>query len=182
MSDNISNLLSKEGLDLLANAAFVKGSGWVKQETGVELKENMTPEELCKLKQFETDNEADLLKMKVADRASSDDNAESKENESADRLSAREMQLTLMQKTENRLAQNFIYYFAMWWGIVVAVYIFAVTFFPIGKENLRLADTILGFMLGTLVATIIQFFYGSSSSSRKKDDTIADALKDKKGE
>jgi hypothetical protein len=39
-------------------------------------------------------------------------------------------------------------------------------------SNLRMADTILGFLLGTAIAAIFQFFYGSSARSREKDDTI----------
>jgi hypothetical protein len=40
-----------------------------------------------------------------------------------------------------------------------------------------MADTILGFLLGTAIAGIFQFFYGSTQRSRDKDDTIKNLSK-----
>jgi hypothetical protein len=44
----------------------------------------------------------------------------------------------------------------------------------------RFADTILGFLLGTVVATIINFFLGSSAGSKEKTETLAAELKEQK--
>jgi ABC-type nitrate/sulfonate/bicarbonate transport system permease component len=44
-----------------------------------------------------------------------------------------------------------------------------VTFVDIPEKNLRFVDTILGFMLGTVVATVLNFWLGSSAGSRAKD-------------
>jgi hypothetical protein len=41
----------------------------------------------------------------------------------------------------------------------------------------RFADTILGFMLGTVVATILNFFLGSSAGSKEKTEALAAELK-----
>jgi hypothetical protein len=42
----------------------------------------------------------------------------------------------------------------------------------IPAANQRYADICLGFLLGTFLATIIQFFYGSTQSSKEKDNAL----------
>jgi hypothetical protein len=58
---------------------------------------------------------------------------------------------------------------ASYWSVAATVYIGLITFSTIPAPNLRFADTILGFVLGTVVATIINFFLGSSAGSKEKD-------------
>jgi hypothetical protein len=53
---------------------------------------------------------------------------------------------------------------------LAASYIGAITFGEIPEQNVRFADTILGFVLGTMVAAMFQFLLGSSLGSRKKDE------------
>lgn len=56
--------------------------------------------------------------------------------------------------------------------LICFIYIYLITFVPIPKGNERYADVCLGFLLGTFMATIVQFFYGSSSNSKDKDAVI----------
>jgi hypothetical protein len=58
---------------------------------------------------------------------------------------------------------------ATYWSVMATAYIGFITFGDIPESNVRFADTILGFVLGTVVATIINFFFGSSSGSKEKD-------------
>jgi hypothetical protein len=60
---------------------------------------------------------------------------------------------------------------------MACIYIGFITFGEIPERNIRFADTILGFILGTVIATILQFFFGTSQGSRNKDETLAAALK-----
>lgn len=62
----------------------------------------------------------------------------------------------------DKVATHFTYWFAWFWGVVSAVYFFAVTFLPIPPAGENFANIILGFLLGTAVSTIINFFFGSS--------------------
>jgi hypothetical protein len=64
----------------------------------------------------------------------------------------------------DRVATHFTYWFAWFWGVVSAVYFFAVTFLPIPPAGENFANIILGFLLGTAVSTIINFFFGSSDT------------------
>ena len=52
------------------------------------------------------------------------------------------------------------------------LYLFLVTFIPIPTGGAEHAKTIVGFILGTVVATIIQYFWGSSKGSADKSKFI----------
>ncbi len=73
-------------------------------------------------------------------------------------------------------AVDFAQRFAAGWSLFAGVYILAITFVPIPKENIRFADTILGFVLGTLIATLINFFFGSSRMRKAQDDTMHELM------
>ena len=125
----------------------------VKEEAQLEdAVKSATPEQLAILRQ--QDNEFKLAYL----------NAEVK-----DKQDARNMQNTALQQ-DDRFAKRFVYYFAIFWSVVASLYIGFITFGDIPQTSIRFADTILGFLLGTIVTTIIQFFYGSSFGSRLKDE------------
>lgn len=60
-------LLVKSGLSLVANAALVRGKEYVEEKTGVKLDETLTPDALTKLRQFELENEPELMRLRVED-------------------------------------------------------------------------------------------------------------------
>jgi len=72
----------------------------------------------------------------------------------------------------NNIAKNFIYQFAWFWSISSVIYFFSVTFISMPEGARDFANIILGFLLGTAVATIISFFYGSSKSSKDKTEAM----------
>ena len=96
--------------------------------------------------------------------------------EAADRDSARQMQIAALQQ-EDRFAKHFIYWYAWFWSVGSTLYFFSVTFLPMPQGGRDFANIILGFLLGTAVATIISFFYGSSKSSKDKTEAIVKEMK-----
>lgn len=84
---------------------------------------------------------------------------------------ARAMQIAALQQ-DDIFSKRFIYYLATFWSAVSAAYIFMITFFEIPEQNIRFADTITGFLLGTIVATVVQYFFGTSRGSHSKDGVI----------
>jgi hypothetical protein len=54
---------------------------------------------------------------------------------------------------------------------LVFVYVFCISFIPIPKDNLRFADTSLGFFLGTIMAGCIGYYTGSNPKKGNNDVT-----------
>ena len=69
---------------------------------------------------------------------------------------------TTLVRRGDKIATHFIYFYSWFWAISSTVYFFCVTFLPVGDGGKDFANIILGFLLGTAVATIIGFFYGNS--------------------
>ena len=169
--------LLSQGLNLLGNAVLAKGKGWVEEKTGIKLDQPLSAEDTLKLRQFEMDHQEELLKLRHEENKL---DAELEKAYLEDKQSARNMQIAALQQNDI-FSKRFIYYFAIGWSLASASYIAAITFGNIPADNIRFADTILGFLLGTLISTIVQFFYGSSSSSRNKDESIKSMISEISG-
>ena len=81
---------------------------------------------------------------------------------------ARAMQVAALAQSDV-FSKRFTMYLTSFWSIAAAVYIGFITFSIIPEPNVRFADTILGFILGTVVATMLNFWFGSSIGSKEKD-------------
>ena len=172
MAPLIAALLNA-GLPLLANAALGKGKEFLEEKTGLNLDMEVAPTEtqLSALKTVQEERREEL----EAYRAESDRLGAYL----ADVANARKMQeATLAQ--DDPLPKRFVYLFATGWSCFAAVYIFWITFGNIPQDNIRFADTILGFLLGTVVAMILQFFFGSSQGSVKAQQMFRDMLAPRK--
>jgi len=148
----VSGLISR-GLPKVADAVIDKGLDYVQDKMGIQLKPEgeATKEDYAKwgaeaAKHEEFMAEIDLKNMQ----------------------GARDMQLKAMD-SEDPLVRRFVYYFVSFWSVLSAAYIGFITFGEIPEDNVRFADTILGFVLGTMVASMFQFLLGSSLGSRNKD-------------
>jgi len=149
----VSGLISN-GLPKVADAVMEKGVDYVQQKLGVELKPEgqMNQEDVAKLKEAAMKHEEFMAEIDLKNMQG-----------------ARDMQLKAMD-SDDPLVRRFVYYFIGFWSLLSATYIGFITFGHIPEDNIRFADTILGFVLGTMVASMFQFLLGSSSGSRKKDE------------
>lgn len=95
-----------------------------------------------------------------------------------DTQSARQMQVAALQQ-DDLFSKRFIYGFAIFWSLFAMVFFMFVTLGNVPEKNLRMADTILGFLIGTAIASIFNFFLGTTFRSQKKDDTIKALAGDK---
>ena len=148
----VSGLISN-GLPKVADAVMEKGVDYVQDKLGVELKPEgqMNPEDVSRLKEAAMKHEEFMAEMDLKNMEG-----------------ARNMQLQAMQ-SDDPLVRRFVYFFISFWSVLSAVYIGCITFADIPEDNVRFADTILGFVLGTMVASMFQFLLGSSLGSRNKD-------------
>jgi hypothetical protein len=146
--------LAGNGLGIVADAVTKKGKQYVEDKLGIDLSQDPSPEVLAQWQEAARAHEKDLVAMVFEDRAN-----------------ARSMQAAALNQND-LFSKRFVYYFATFWSIASALYIAFITFGEIPEANVRFADTILGFLLGTIVATIVQFFFGSSDSSKQKDGAL----------
>ena len=85
----------------------------------------------------------------------------------ANTADARDMQKIALQQSDT-FSKRFTMYLTTFWSICAAIYIGFITFGVIPEQNVRFADTILGFILGTVIATMLNFWFGSSIGSKEK--------------
>ena len=158
----VSTLLANN-LPSVAQAVVDKGLDYVEDKLGLKLDPAMTPEQIEAVRVNANLHEEFLVKQSNQNTAD-----------------ARYMQVEAL-KQDDLFSKRFVYYLASFWSLVSASYIGAVTFIPTPIGNERVIDTVLGFLLGTIVATIINFFLGSSSGSAAKNEMLLMASKDKQG-
>lgn len=89
---------------------------------------------------------------------------------------ARAMQIAALQQ-EDVFSKRFIYYFATAWSAFAMLYFAFVTFGTVPESGTRMADTILGVLIGTVITGFFNFFFGSSKSSKDKTDAMIKGMK-----
>jgi hypothetical protein len=151
----IVSSLIQNNLPKVAQAVVDKGLDYVQEKTGIELKPDMSQEEVKALREAAQKHEE--FKIEQANKNTAD---------------ARAMQVAALNQ-DDKFSKRFVMYLATFWSLTAVVYIFLITFTNIPELNVRFADTILGFLLGTVVATILNFFLGSSASSKEKTEVLA---------
>lgn len=93
-----------------------------------------------------------------------------------DVANARAMQTAALTQ-DDKFSKRFVYYFIIAWSIFSMAFIVGVTFFEIPSESVRFADTILGFILGTAIASVFQYMVGSTRGSESKNEAIKNLTK-----
>jgi len=158
----IVSSLIQNNLPKVAQAVVDKGLDYVQEKTGIELKPDMNAEEIKALRESAMKHEEFMVEQ--ANKNTAD---------------ARAMQVAALGQ-DDKFSKRFVMYLATFWSLTAVIYIFFITFGTIKETNIRFADTILGFLLGTVVATILNFFLGSSASSKEKTEVLAAELKEQK--
>jgi len=146
--------LAGAGLQKVADSVLDKGLEHVEERLGIKLEPNengvlddskMAEIQMAAMKHAEFMAELDLKNTQ----------------------DARQMQERAMENTDPWV-RRFVYIFAGFWSLFATGYIVLITVADIPEKNIRFVDVVLGFILGTVVATILNFFFGSSQSSKEK--------------
>lgn len=162
------------GLNLVGNAVLAKGKQWVEEKTGIDLsKASLSEEEMVKLEQFQMEHEKELLEIQLENNKLESDEVRAF---LGDVQSARVMQMSALE-SDDKFVRRFVYYLALFWSFVGASFMISVIFFEIPQQNIRLVDTILGFLMGTLLAQVLNFFFGSTKGSKDKTTMMNELLK-----
>jgi CDP-diglyceride synthetase len=91
--------------------------------------------------------------------------------EYANTADARAMQVAALNQSDV-FSKRFTMYLTVFWSVSAVAYVGFITFGVIPDKNVRFADTILGFILGTVVATMLNFWFGSSIGSKEKAEAL----------
>ncbi|MFM2068412.1 MAG: Vibrio phage [Pseudomonadota bacterium] len=144
--------LIENDLAKVADVVVEKGEEYVEKQLGVTLKpgSELTREDIFRLR--EAADKHDEFNAALDEKS---------------RQRATDMQVQAMH-SEDPVVRQFIYKFAWFWSVTSVLYFFGITFFEVHQSGKDFANIILGFLLGTAVASILQFFYGSSKSSQDK--------------
>ena len=147
----VVSMLLQNNLPKVAQAVVDKGIDYVSDKLGVELKPDMSPQEIEATKQAAMKHEEFMVEQSNKNTAD-----------------ARDMQKVALQQ-DDIFSKRFVMYLTMFWSAAAVIYIGFVTFSEIPVANVRFADTILGFLLGTVIATMLNYWLGSSIGSKEKD-------------
>lgn len=90
----------------------------------------------------------------------------------ADVQNARAMQAAALAQ-DDLFSKRFVYYFAAAWSLFSMVYFMAVTFWPPAASGQRIADTILGVLIASVIGVMFAYFYGTTKGSAEKTRIIA---------
>lgn len=143
--DNGSDIVDK----VIGIAQTVTGS----KDPGVALEQlKADSEKLYEFEKLLSEQEHELEKMAYKDLAN-----------------ARAMQMAALQD-DDKFSKRFIYYFATAWSVFAFAFLGLVTFVSVPAANVRVVDTILGFLLGTVLAGMFAFFFGSSAGGERRSE------------
>ena len=151
----VSGLISN-GLPKVADAVLDKGIDYVQDKLGITLKpeHELQPEDVTKLKEQANKHEEFMVELDFKNIQD-----------------ARSMQKVALEQ-DDTFSKRFIYYFATAWSLFAMLYFAFVTFGTVPESGTRMADTILGVLIGTVITGFFNFFYGSSKSSKDKTDAL----------
>jgi len=166
--------LVNAGLGILGSAVATKGKEFIQDKLNVDITKMLGSEEgKIQLAQLEMQHEEALQKFAIDKK---NQELEEVRIEQENTIDARDMQKVALNQSD-LFSKRFLYYFSWFWSASCLLYIFLITFITIPHANIRFADTILGFLLGTIIAQVFNFFYGSSKSSKDKDLALSEAIK-----
>ena len=164
------------GLNLVANAVMAKGKDFVEKKLGVELKPDMSPEDLAKIQIAQMEHEEELMRLRIED----------------DKLDLAELQMLLKDTNDARQREvqiansdkapliNKIVTPVLALSILLLTFaLFGVVMFndtPVEASRKDILIYILG-VLSAIASQIVSYYFGSSQSSKDKTDALKEAIK-----
>ena len=164
------------GLNLVANAVLAKGKKVVEEKLGVELKPDMSPEDLAKIQIAQMEHEEELLKLRLEE----------------DKLDLAELEMRLKDTNDARVREtqivtsdkapllNKIVTPVLALSILLLTFaLFGVVMFdntPVEASRKDILIYTLG-VLSAIASQIVSYYFGSSQSSKDKTDALKEAIK-----
>ena len=168
--------LLANGLNLVANAVMAKGKKVVEDKLGVELKPDMSSEDLVKIQIAQMEHEEELMRLRLEE-----DKLDLAELEMRlkDVDSARDRETAIATSKDAPLL-NKIVTPVLALGVVGLTFIlFAIVMFddtPVDASRKDILIYVLG-VLSAIATQIVSYYFGSSQGSKEKSDQLREALK-----
>jgi len=164
------------GLNLVANAVLAKGKKVVEEKLGVELKPDMSPEDLARVQIAQMEHEEELLKLRLEE----------------DKLDLAELEMRLKDTNDARVREtqivtsdkapllNKIITPILALGLLgITFTLFGIVLFqasPIDPSRKDILIYILG-VLSAVATQVVSYYFGSSQSSKDKTEALKEAMK-----
>ena len=164
------------GLNLVANAVLAKGKKVVEEKLGVELKPDMSPEDLARVQIAQMEHEEELLKLRLEE----------------DKLDLAELEMRLKDTNDARVREtpivtsdkapllNKLITPILALGLLgITFTLFGIVLFqasPIDPSRKDILIYILG-VLSAVATQVVSYYFGSSQSSKDKTDALKEAMK-----
>jgi hypothetical protein len=168
--------LLANGLNLVANAVMAKGKKVVEDKLGVELKPDMSPEDIMALKTAEMEHEEELLRLRIEENKL--DLAEL-EMRLKDTDSARDREVSIATSDKAPLLNKIVTPVLALSILLLTFVLFGVVMFdnsPVEATRKDILIYVLG-VLSAIASQIVSYYFGSSQSSKDKTDALKEAMK-----
>ena len=168
--------LLQNGLGLVANAVVAKGKQYVEQKLGVELKPDMSPEDMAKVQIAAMEHEEELMRLRIEENKL--DLAEL-ELRLKDVDSARDRETAIATSKDAPLLNKVITPILALAIISLTFFLFAIVMFdetPVDASRKDILIYVLG-VLSAIATQIVSYYFGSSQGSKEKSDQLREALK-----
>lgn len=168
--------LLQNGLGLVANAVVAKGKQYVEQKLGVELKPDMSSEDMAKVQIAAMEHEEELMRLRIEK-----DKLELTELEMRlkDVDSARDRETTIATSKDAPWLNKVITPILALSVISLTFVLFGVVMFdatPVETSRKDILIYVLG-VLSAIATQIVSYYFGSSQGSKDKSDQLKEALK-----
>ena len=171
----IQPLLSN-GLNLVANAVMAKGKKVVEEKLGVELKPDMSPDDLAKLQMAQMEHEEELMRLRIEE-----DKLDLAELELRlkDVDSARDREVQIVTSDKAPLLNKIVTPVLALSILCLTFVLFGIVMFdstPVEASRKDILIYVLG-VLSAIATQIVSYYFGSSQGSKDKSDALKEALK-----
>ena len=168
--------LLSNGLNLVANAVLAKGKKVVEDKLGVELKPDMSSEDLAKIQMAQMEHEEELMRLRIEE-----DKLDLAELEMRlkDVDSARDREVQIATSDKAPLLNKVVTPVLALGVVTLTFFLFGVVMFddtPVDPSRKDILIYVLG-VLSAIATQIVSYYFGSSQGSKEKSDQLREAMK-----
>jgi hypothetical protein len=164
------------GLNLVANAVLAKGKKVVEEKLGVELKPDMSPEDLARVQIAQMEHEEELLKLRLEEDKLDLAELQARLKDTND---AREREVQIANSDKAPLINKIVTPVLALSILLLTFILFGVVMFdgsPVEASRKDILIYVLG-VLSAIASQIVSYYFGSSQSSKDKTDALKEAIK-----